>query len=334
MQWNADRKRRFSRANPQQLYLPIVLDPGYHAEAVNVEAAEATRNSLLVVDAADDPSAPALQGVQRGTLEHLRPETARCSAFLRRHDDELILVVVNLSRFVQCAELDLSEAYGRCRSRCSATRSSPRIGVPALLHHPRTGYGFCWFSSGKLDTASRRGPDASLTCSVGGTRCSPSRGSSGRSSPPGCRRRWFTSKTRTIHGVSVPRQHPGGRPEQSVAHMAIVRVELDQGGPSTTNSRWPTPVPNGRRGSGAGTPRRWWPTSGSVTRTGSCSGRHLGARGGESGARHDRPATVAAVAAQAGVWGAPTPSYRAIRRDIPSDVQPVPVVGGAGRTRR
>jgi len=38
MQWSSDRNAGFSRANPQKLYLPIIIDPEYHYEAVNVEA--------------------------------------------------------------------------------------------------------------------------------------------------------------------------------------------------------------------------------------------------------------------------------------------------------
>ena len=47
MQWSADRNAGFSRANPQQLYLPITLDPEYHYEAVNVEAQLRNPHSLL-----------------------------------------------------------------------------------------------------------------------------------------------------------------------------------------------------------------------------------------------------------------------------------------------
>src|SRR5215218_4015244 len=47
MQWSADRNAGFSRANPQKLFLPIIIDPEYHYEAVNVEAQQNNTNSLL-----------------------------------------------------------------------------------------------------------------------------------------------------------------------------------------------------------------------------------------------------------------------------------------------
>ena len=43
MQWSADRNAGFSRANPQRLYLPVIIDPEYHYEAVNVEAQQQNR---------------------------------------------------------------------------------------------------------------------------------------------------------------------------------------------------------------------------------------------------------------------------------------------------
>jgi len=47
MQWNGDRNAGFSSANRQQLYLPVVVDPEYHYEAVNVEVQQANPQSLL-----------------------------------------------------------------------------------------------------------------------------------------------------------------------------------------------------------------------------------------------------------------------------------------------
>jgi maltose alpha-D-glucosyltransferase/alpha-amylase len=38
IQWNADQNSGFSRANPQKLYLPVIIDPEYHYEAVNVDS--------------------------------------------------------------------------------------------------------------------------------------------------------------------------------------------------------------------------------------------------------------------------------------------------------
>ena len=47
MQWSPDRNAGFSEANRQRLYLPLILDPEYHFEAVNVAVQEANPSSLL-----------------------------------------------------------------------------------------------------------------------------------------------------------------------------------------------------------------------------------------------------------------------------------------------
>ena len=47
MQWSSDRNAGFSVANPQSLYLPVIIDPEYHYETVNVEAQRSNPSSLL-----------------------------------------------------------------------------------------------------------------------------------------------------------------------------------------------------------------------------------------------------------------------------------------------
>ena len=47
MQWSPDRNAGFSRANSQRLYLPVIIDPEYHYEAVNVEVQQNNPQSLL-----------------------------------------------------------------------------------------------------------------------------------------------------------------------------------------------------------------------------------------------------------------------------------------------
>jgi len=112
MQWSADRNAGFSRANPHRLYLPVVLDSEYHYEAVNVEAQRANTSSLwwwmkrlLAVRAR-------FQAFGRGTFELLYPENRKVLAFTRTYGGEHILVVANLSRFVQSVELDLTAFHG------------------------------------------------------------------------------------------------------------------------------------------------------------------------------------------------------------------------------
>jgi maltose alpha-D-glucosyltransferase/alpha-amylase len=112
MQWSPDRNAGFSRANPQQLYLPITIDPEYHYEAVNVENQQKNLSSLLWWTRRVIAMRKNFKAFSRGSLEFLNPDNPKVLAFLRRWENETIVVVANLSRFAQSAELDLSRFTG------------------------------------------------------------------------------------------------------------------------------------------------------------------------------------------------------------------------------
>jgi maltose alpha-D-glucosyltransferase/alpha-amylase len=108
MQWSADRNAGFSTAKQQKLYEPVVVDYEYHYEAVNVEAQQENPHSLLWWMKRLIALRKRSKAFSRGTLEFLHPENRKVLAFVRQYEEERILVVANLSRFVQAAELDLS----------------------------------------------------------------------------------------------------------------------------------------------------------------------------------------------------------------------------------
>lgn len=112
MQWSADRNAGFSRANPQRLYLPVIIDPAYHYETVNVENQEQNQTSFLWWVKRVIGMRKNYKAFGRGTIEFLHPDNPKILAFLRKYGDETILVVINLSRFSQVAELDLSPYAG------------------------------------------------------------------------------------------------------------------------------------------------------------------------------------------------------------------------------
>src|SRR6185369_16929870 len=109
MQWSSDKNAGFSRASPQALYLPIILDPEYHYEAINVEAQRANPSSLFWWMKRTLTLRKRHPAFGRGSLKFLHPENRKILAFVRRAENEVILVVANLSRFHQPVHLDLSE---------------------------------------------------------------------------------------------------------------------------------------------------------------------------------------------------------------------------------
>ncbi len=112
MQWSSDRNAGFSKANPQSLYLPVIVDPEYHFESLNVETQQANPNSLLWWHKRLIALRKRFRAFGRGSFELLQPDNHRILAFIREYGDERILVVMNLSRFAQYTELDLSRFEG------------------------------------------------------------------------------------------------------------------------------------------------------------------------------------------------------------------------------
>jgi maltose alpha-D-glucosyltransferase/alpha-amylase len=145
MQWNADRNAGFARANPQKLYLPVIIDPAYHFEAVNVEVQQNNPSSLLWWMKHLIALRRRFRAFGRGSLEFLYPHNNKVLAFVRRYQDECILVVANLSRFIQAVELDLTAFKGLRPVEMLGRTKFPPIGErPYFL--TLGSYAFYWFT--------------------------------------------------------------------------------------------------------------------------------------------------------------------------------------------
>ena len=144
MQWSADRNAGFSRANPQRLFLPVVIDPEYHYETVNVEAQQANPSSLLWWTKRLITLRKSLKPFGRGSFRLLRPDNPKVLAFIREYNDERILVVANLSRFVQYVLLDLKEFAGVVPEEVLGRTRFPQI-TEAPYPLSLGPHGFIWF---------------------------------------------------------------------------------------------------------------------------------------------------------------------------------------------
>jgi maltose alpha-D-glucosyltransferase/alpha-amylase len=144
MQWSPDRNAGFSRADPQQLFLPPIMDPIYGFEAVNVESQTRDRSSLLNWMKRMLQVRKASQAFGRGTLRFIRPGNRKVLVYLRQYAEDVILCVVNLARSAQPVEVDLSEFKGAVPIELVGRTPFPPVGeLPYLLTLP--GYGFYWF---------------------------------------------------------------------------------------------------------------------------------------------------------------------------------------------
>ena len=112
MQWSADRNAGFSEANPHKLYLPVILDPEYHYEAVNVEIQNWNTSSLLWWIKRLINKRKQYKSLSRGDMKFISSENPKILAFTRSYEEETMLIVVNLSRYTQPVELDLGAFNG------------------------------------------------------------------------------------------------------------------------------------------------------------------------------------------------------------------------------
>ena len=143
MQWSGDRNAGFSRANPARLYSPVVMDPVWGYEAVNVEAQQSDQSSLLSWMRNMIALRKLFRVFGRGTLKFLEPENRKVLAYLRESDGETVLCVANLSRFAQPVRLDLSDLDGLIPVEMLGYVEFPPIDKTpyALTLGP---YGFLW----------------------------------------------------------------------------------------------------------------------------------------------------------------------------------------------
>ena len=241
MQWSADKNAGFSRANPQSLFLPINLDPENHYEAVNVDVQHRNPHSLLWWTRRLITLRKRWRAFGLGTLEFLQPENRKILACIRRWQDETILVVANLSRFVQPVELDLAAFQSRVPVELFGLTEFPVItDKPYFL--TLGPHAFYWFSLEVKAAAQVQvvgtpvGPEARPLFTVDAAweeifgdyhqmqfeRALQSWLVS---------RRWFAGKARTIKGVHVRELVPIPLAGSATACLAFLQIEFTQNEP-------------------------------------------------------------------------------------------------------
>ncbi len=144
MQWSADRNGGFSRADPQRLYLPPIMDANYGYQAINVEAQQRDPSSLLNWTRRMIQVRKSHAAFGRGELTFLYPRNRKILAFVREHEGQTLLCVFNLARSAQAVELDLRKYVGAVPVELTGSSAFPPVGeLPYMLTLPA--YGFYWF---------------------------------------------------------------------------------------------------------------------------------------------------------------------------------------------
>jgi maltose alpha-D-glucosyltransferase/alpha-amylase len=149
MQWSGETNAGFSTAPPDRLYAPLIQDPVYGYEAVNVLRQKASEHSLFNWMRAIVGVRRSTGAFGRGTIEFLHPANHRILAYVRRLGDETILVVNNLSSSAQAVELDLRRYQRNIPIEMFGRNMFPRVGdTPYLL--TLGPYQFYWFRLRKI----------------------------------------------------------------------------------------------------------------------------------------------------------------------------------------
>jgi maltose alpha-D-glucosyltransferase/alpha-amylase len=232
MQWSADRNAGFSRANPQRLYLPVIIDPEYHYEAINVEAQQGNTSSLLWWTKRLIALRKRFKAFGRGPIEFLNPDNHKVLAFIRKYEDEVILVVANLSRVAQSVLLDLSAFRGAVPTELFGRTAFPMIRE---AQYPITlgPHGLFAFSL-EASVATATGGDGAVVPTVQthnglGTVLAETPESLLEEALPAYLRgaRWFGAKERAIQSVAL-----ADRIELDArSTMAVMSVEYAEGEP-------------------------------------------------------------------------------------------------------
>ena len=144
MQWTFDRNGGFSRCDPARLYLPMIMDPVYGYEAVNVEAQSRSLASLLSWTKRLISVRKSNKIFGRGSFSFIRPTNRSVFVYVREYQGDVLLCVANLSRSAQAAEIDLSPWRGRVPFELLGRTRFPAIGE-ALYVVTLGPYGFYWF---------------------------------------------------------------------------------------------------------------------------------------------------------------------------------------------
>ena len=134
MQWSGDRNAGFSRADPQRLYLPAIMDPLYGYQTVNVESQERNSASLLWWMKRTIALRKQHKAFGRGRTTFLSPDNRKILAYMRHDETDTILVLANLSNQVQPVELDLAAYEGLMPQEMFGGAEFPAIGtIPYFL---------------------------------------------------------------------------------------------------------------------------------------------------------------------------------------------------------
>ena len=215
MQWTPDSNAGFSTSSPQELYLPVINDPIYRHETVNVDAQQVNPASLLNWIKGIIRTRKNIEAFGRGDIKFVESSSPKVLAFTRKHDNQSVLVVINLSRFAQSTILNLDEYDGFAPIEIFSQNTFPEIqdGNYNVTLGP---YGYYWFSLEKSEAKDNDQAKDTIPEFEAGTSWDKvfkefaQKSNFERKILPKyvMRTRWFGGKAKTISNISIDVQIP------------------------------------------------------------------------------------------------------------------------------
>jgi len=233
MQWNADRNAGFSTAVPARLYSPIIMDPVWGYEAINVEAEQGDPSSLLNWMRNMIALRKLFSVFGRGSMKFLDPSNRKVLAYLRQYEDENVLCIANLSRFAQPVDLDLSELEGMVPVEMLGYVEFPTIGRQPY-RFTLASYSFLWLELQQRTQPTEAGKglaEQAALNAVAGWESIFDGASRQRLETVNFpeylpQQRWFAGKSRNIKATRVADWAVLGAPNSA---MVLLEVEFDSG---------------------------------------------------------------------------------------------------------
>jgi maltose alpha-D-glucosyltransferase/alpha-amylase len=235
MQWNGDRNAGFSTATPARLFSPVIMDPVWGYEAINVESEQGDPSSLLNWMRNMIALRKLFSVFGRGTISFLEPANRKVLAYLREYQGEQVLCVANLSRFAQPIDLDLSKLEGMV-----PVEMLGYVDFPAIDQKPYrltlAPYSFLWFELQRraepVETTIALNEEVPLNVAGGWKSVLEEDGSREHLETANLpnylpKQRWFGGKTRHIKSITIA---DWAALEPSNSALVLLDVQFDPGG--------------------------------------------------------------------------------------------------------
>jgi maltose alpha-D-glucosyltransferase/alpha-amylase len=236
MQWNADRNGGFSNSNPQKLYLPVIIDPQFHYELVNVEMQSQNRSSLLWWTKRIIAWRKKQLALSRGDISFVNSDNSKVLAFTRTYKNESVLVVANLSRYSQPVELLLEKFKGSSLIEMFSRNKFPVIKADTPYFLTLGPYECYWFNFTSTQTTHIEKLSEVMLESPGWSQLFRHKSLETLEQfilPAYIKNmRWFGGKARELQSLNIT-QRAGMEIENSMADILLIQVNYLSGEPET-----------------------------------------------------------------------------------------------------